>query len=880
MVHWTNFLPLLGGIFSSVVVAAEISAQVVPGAYIVELEDNHDSASFYSTLGNTDVSVKHRMKLDYTLFKGTSFQLKNVSDVDAAAKRIANMAMVKQMWPVRVFKVPTVDVIWKGSDKGMAESALQKRQSANTSDTFSTHVMTQVDKLRAEGVTGQGVKIAVIDTGVDYNHPALGGCFGSGCLVSYGTDLVGDNYDGFNTPVPDPDPHDSCEGHGTHVSGIIAAQANPFGFTGAAPGVTLGAYRVFGCGGSAGNDVLIAAYNEAYEDGSDIITASIGGASGWTEDPWAVAVQRIVEAGVPCTVSAGNDGAEGIFYASTAANGKKVTAIASVDNTQSPMVLLNASYATSNSSTENFGWTEGSPNTWENVSLPLWAVNYNVNDTANGCDPYPDSTPDLSGYIVLIRRGSCTFVQKATNAAAKGAKYILFYNNVPGLISVSAAVTGIQGVGMVTAEQGAEWITLLAGGATVTVNIIDPASSPKYVTSEVNTASGGFLSTYTSWGPTWEVDVKPQLAAPGGLILSTYPLALGGYAVISGTSMACPLTAAVYALVAKVRGTFDPATIENLLSATSNPNLFHDGATAYPYLAPVAQQGSGLIQAYDAAHATTLLSVSSLSFNDTDHFIETTNFTIRNLGSEEVTYSLSNVVAATAYTLDPASIHPSVFPNELVPGSASLAFSEDKVTVPAGGLVAVTVSPTAPAGLEASRLPVYSGYIALNGTNGDSLSLPYLGVKGSLHDATVLDADFTYLTKSTDNDLNPVPANQTFTIPATNGTAPNGTVYPAFVISLALGSSLIRADVVPQNPLANATTVLGARTLGNVFGFPARYMPRGGWATEWDGTLEDGSYAPAGTYTLLIRALKIFGDASVKEEYETTSTVPFTIRYQ
>jgi subtilisin family serine protease len=66
-------------------------------------------------------------------------------------------------------------------------------------------------------------------------------------------------------------------GHGTHVSGIIAAQTNPYGFLGAAPDVTLGAYRVFGCSGSAGNDVLIAAYNQAYEDGADIITASIGG---------------------------------------------------------------------------------------------------------------------------------------------------------------------------------------------------------------------------------------------------------------------------------------------------------------------------------------------------------------------------------------------------------------------------------------------------------------------------------------------------------------------------------------------------------------------------------------------------------------------------
>jgi hypothetical protein len=447
------------------------------------------------------------------------------------------------------------------------------------------------------------------------------------------------------------------------------------------------------------------------------------------------------------------------------------------------------------------------------------------------------------------------------------------------LIAVSVAeVEGIVGAGMVTAETGAEWISLLASGSKLTINIKDPATSPRYLSGEANTLTGGYLSTYTSWGPTWEIDVKPQLAAPGGLILSTYPLALGGYAVLSGTSMACPLTAAVYALVASVRGTFDPATLENVLSATSNPNLFNDGAQTYPFLAPVAQQGSGLIQAYEAAHATTLLSVSSISFNDTDHLVQQTNFTIRNTGSEDVSYSLSNVVAATAYTLDPASIFPSAFPNELVASAASLEFSEEKVTVPGGGSAIITVAPTVPADLDASRLPVYSGYIALNATNGESLSLPYLGVVGSMYDATVLDKNSTYLTKSTDPQFNPVPANTTFVLPAVNGTGTNSTVYPGFLVDLALGSPLVRVDVVPQG-YANATTVLGARTLGNVFSFPQAYKARGGFETNWDGTLEDGRFAPAGTYTLLIRALKIFGDASKKQDYETKETVSFTLKY-
>ena len=292
------------------------------------------------------------MDLSYDLFKGVSFKLDNLASEEEVAKQIAAMPEIKQMWPVREYPVPNDKVHWTGNSNTASPAAfntINKRQSSDN-DTFSPHVMTQVDQLRARGVRGAGIKVAIVDTGIDYDHPALGGCFGEGCLVSFGTDLVGDAYTGgAEKPVPDDDP-DDCGGHGTHVAGIVAAQVNPYGFTGAAPDVTLGAYRVFGCEGSAGNDVLIAAFNQAYEDGADIITASIGGASGWTEDPWAVAVSRIVEAGTPCTVSAGNSGDQGQFYASTAANGKGVASIASVDNTQAPAILLNASYNVANAS--------------------------------------------------------------------------------------------------------------------------------------------------------------------------------------------------------------------------------------------------------------------------------------------------------------------------------------------------------------------------------------------------------------------------------------------------------------------------------------------------------------------------------------------------
>jgi subtilisin family serine protease len=726
----------------------------------------------YNKLDDAGEKYEHRMDLSYDLFKGVSFKLDNLASEQEVAKQIAAMPEIKQMWPVREYPIPNDKVHWTGNSNTAASAfnTINKRQSSDN-DTFSPHVMTQVDKLRARGIRGAGIKVAIVDTGIDYDHPALGGCFGEGCLVSFGTDLVGDAYTGgAGAPQPDDDP-DDCGGHGTHVAGIVAAQVNPYGFTGAAPDVTLGAYRVFGCEGSAGNDVLIAAFNQAYQDGADIITASIGGASGWTEDPWAVAVSRIVDAGTPCTVSAGNSGDQGQFYASTAANGKGVASIASVDNTQAPAILLNASYNAANSSSStSFGWTEGSPSGWGNISLPLWSVNYNTSDPANACTALPDDTPDLSEYLVLIRRGSCTFVQKVENVVAKGAKYVMFYNNAAGATSVAADVEGLLAVGMTTAETGAEWISLLSNGTDVIVNIVDPDSAGQYPSTRDNTATGGFLSTYTSWGPTYELDFYPQFSAPGGLILSTYPLELGGYAVLSGTSMACPLAAAIYALVAEVRGTFDPATLEAVLASTANPNLFHNGVSASPFLAPTTQQGAGMLQAYDAAYTNSFLSVGSISFNDTDNFLESAEFTIRNIGDDEITFALSHVPAATAYTLAVDSIYPQEFPNEFTSSAATIAFSEKEVTVPGGGEATVSLTLTPPTGLTTARLPVYNGYIALNGSDSSSLSLPYLGVAGSMKSATVLDARSSYLTSSTDPAYNPSAANTTFTIPGRNAT--------------------------------------------------------------------------------------------------------------
>lgn len=680
----------------------------------------------------------------------------------------------------------------------------------------------------------------------------------------------------------------SCGGHGSHVAGIVAARENPYGFIGAAPEATLGAYRVFGCSGSAANDVLIAAYNRAFEDGADIITASIGGPSGWSEDPWAVAVSRIVDQGVPCPVSAGNEGATGQFYASTASNGKGILSVASFDSTVTPSLLTVSAFTIDGGDSEDFGYTPAEPAAWADVELPLWSPSDDPVDPAGGCDPYPADTPDLSDYIVLIRRGSCTFVQKAENAAAAGARYIMFWNNVPtGTLATDVAeVEGILAAGMVSAAQGLEWLEALNDGSEVVLAMVDPEADDAEVSlvQNPNNATGGALSTFTSWGPTFEGDNKPQLGSPGGNILSTYPVAKGSYAVLSGTSMACPLVAGSLALIAQVRGTFDPTELENLLSGNANPQLFNDGTSFYEFLAPVHQQGGGLVQVYDAAYATVVLSPSSLAFNDTDNAIEVLNFTLKNTGDDEVTFEITNVPTVSWYTFYEDEPYPIAGIPEPVEESATLKFSESKVSVAAGKEVTVEVIPTPPTGLDGKRLPVWTGYIAVNGSDGTSLSLPYQGIVGSLHDSDVLlGDDYTWVTKSTDENGAPVAENTTFTIPKPGDKVDPTDVLPAFGLDMALGTPFARVYVTPMTtcPPKGTKEHKGHKVLGEIQGSPFQYLPRALNVLPWNGLMANGEAAPAGKYRFVIEALHIFGDPTDEDdEWDVAKSPSFRIKYE
>ncbi|KAG8411952.1 hypothetical protein J3459_016143 [Metarhizium acridum] len=863
MVRLGAAVPLLAAAFGVI-----ISARVVPGAFIFEFEDDQDTApALASVRKNGDV----RMGLDYELFRGVSVQLHDLEKANKIVDELAALPSIKRWWPVTLHNIPDAQVHWMGNPDG--EKILQARDNSTLTNNFSPHFMTQIDKLHAKGYTGKGVHVAVIDTGIDYKHPSLGGCFGKGCLVTKGFDFVGDKFDGKNARIPDDDPMD-CQGHGSHVAGIIAAADKKFGFTGGAPGVTLGAYRIFGCAGSVSSDVIIAAINRAYLDGADIITMSIGSPNGWKQNAWAVTASRIVAKGVIVTVSAGNEGAQGIFYASSGSSGEGVAAIASYDNVHTPTLINYGNVSVGADKPQEFSYVLGNPNEF-NTTLPLWVDTFNTSAAADLCSPLPADTPDLSKNIVLIRRGSCNFDEKVSNAAAKGAQYIMFYNSVdahPTQLNVKKEIPeSVKGVGFVDKKTGKAWVRHLEAGNKVTVALGSSLDTKRIVKNLDNTASGGAASTFTTWGPTWTMDVKPQFAAPGGHILSTYPQAKGSYAVLSGTSMACPLTAAIYALLIEVRGTRDPMLLQNLLSANAKPQVFNNGFRFYDRLAPVAQQGAGLIQAHDAAFATTLLEPSSLSFNETTYFAPSKNFTLTNYGDGKVTYEISYVPTLTTAALKPDAKSVSVFPGDFYNDSAAIRFSETKVTLAKGEKVTVEVLATPPDTLDASRLPVWSGYVRVNGTDGTYLSLPYQGLVGSLRNHTVLCAGATHIARANDKDRKPVAANTVFTIPRPGSI--NNTALPAVVYAPHLGSRLLQLHV------ARVSESGSRKLIGQIKGSPVEYVSRARDSLTWDGRLSNGMYVQEGTYRIVVEMLRLYGDDEDATAWDEGLTPPFVIKY-
>ncbi|KAI1339661.1 peptidase S8/S53 domain-containing protein [Xylariaceae sp. FL0016] len=771
---------------------------------------------------------------------------------------------------------------------------------------YTVHNTTGVSKLHAMGIYGEGALVGIVDTGTFYTHPALGGGFGPGFKVAGGHDFVGDNYwpsDGTDKE-PDEDPLD-YQGHGTHVAGIIAGDSGVW--SGVAPKATLNSYKVFSKSGGTDEATLIDAFLTAYDDGVDIITASVGNPGGWSTDAWAEVASRIVEQGVVVTISAGNSGADGAFFAASGSSGVSVLAVASVEAEKFPASPFNATFVLDGASnTTTVGYL---PSTYyfpsEVADWPIRPMNFNTSDPADGCEPYANGTASLKGVIPLVRRGTCTFEVKQENLAALGAQYMLFYNNEDVLVTPGTENVDTL-IGLITADAGLAIIDTVAAGGNVTADFSVNPEAPV----GLEYAAGGLPSTFTEWGGTYDLQIKPDIAAPGGSIFSTY--LDDTYAVMSGTSMSCPYVAGVAALYVGAHGgrsTYgkDFAKMLSRRIVASGKSLpWYDGITAdYGSPAPVAQVGSGLVDAFKVVNYTTGISFEKMALNDTANFIGSHQIELSNNGDSAVTYNFS-LESATGFEIAGwYELPPTVGEyklkhfDELVPIDLTPEVAvPDTLTLQPGESQVVAVSFENPEGLgwNATGMPMYSGKVLISGSNGEQSSVPYLGLGTDLQAQMSPIYRTTYPFSVSTVAFTDIGVKSSYTFDLSL----NSQDFPKIYSKIAWGAKEVRWDIFEQEwnetewqypPVPGENGYIGPATCwegagsstyfdpslsdaNETYTYPVYDIIRNAYTTNdfheywWFGKLGNGSQIALGNYTMRFATLRPFGDPKLYTSWD------------
>ncbi len=689
--------------------------------------------------------------------------------------------------------------------------------------------MTGADVARSSlGYTGAGVRVGIIDSGIDYDHPDLGGCFGAGCRVSTGWDFVDE----------DADP-DDCSGHGTHVAGIVGASGS---VTGVAPGVSYGAYRVFGCTGGAPSSRIVAAMERAYLDGMDVVNLSLSSSYQWPQHPMAAAGTNLVDAGVVVVASIGNQGQDALWGAGSPGVGEKVIGVAASEN-----AAVDRSHFTVTPDDAPIGYEPlfGSGDVPTSGTFPL-ARTGTREALDDACSPLPPAS--LAGAVALMRRGGCTFQEKTANALDAGAVAAVIYNNEPGFFLgilgyVEVPVVGISDV------QGLLLDGRLASGSVAMTWRPGLASVPN--------PRGGLVATFSSYGASPDLDLKPDLTAPGAGIRSTYPLELGGTISLSGTSMSAPHVAGAAALLLEAQPGLPSQVVGAVLQNSADPALWSLDPTR-GRLDSVHRQGAGMLDVDDAILATVRIEPSELSLGEGDSGPVTRTLRLESRDTHPITFDLSwESAMATEGVIRPTRSFEST--ETVVFGQAHRPI--DSVTVPPGGKAKVRVTVT-PGADGAGGRGLYGGYIFFTPRGGGQrYSVPYLGVEGDYQEILV-NANPGYPRVA---DANFAPDDH-FTMV--------GDDTPTFLVHLDHQVRRLRVEI------ASTTGMPWHRAFPDF-----QYVPRNASRTSifvipWDGTTTAGRklwVLPNGAYLVTISMLKANGDASNPLHWETATLGPIEI---
>lgn len=586
---------------------------------------------------------------------------------------------------------------------------------------------------------GAGIKIGMIDTGIQITHPGFndtGFQAPSGFPVAdTAADkaftnqkvIVARSYVGQCLSTdPDTSAQDDV-GHGTGTAMAAAGVQNkgPLAtITGVAPQAYLGNYKVFGSPGvndETNSCAIDAAVEDAVNDGMDVLNLSLGGvpAPEIASDGEVAILERAISVGVIVVIAAGNNGPDPNTIGSPGTTPDAIT-VGAMNNDRIFAASLTVGTSGPYAATPADEALPSAP-----ITAPLVDISAQLDPTGQACAALPANS--LNGSMALIMRGTCTFEQKLTFAQQAGAVAALVYNCV-GTVGPSVCGTGTVTMEVGTATLPAEMVDNQDG---LTIKALaDSAGGPVKATMGF-TADAAFaidpntIALFSSLGPSVDLSIKPDLLAVGENFYtaaeSTDPAgelySPNGYVVSQGTSYSTPLLTGAAAVLKAARPGFTPLEYKSLLIDSAAP-AFPDPAETQS----VQAAGAGYLDLNAAMLATLAVSPVSLSFG-----------VGAGTGSLSATLRLSNI----GYYSDTYQI--SVLPTgnapALVPATASVQLDSDTyfdlaLTFPASGLAA----------------GAYQGFLQIQGTNsGTMVRVPYwYGVPSSTPaHITVLDAPAT-----------------------------------------------------------------------------------------------------------------------------------------
>jgi minor extracellular serine protease Vpr len=636
---------------------------------------------------------------------------------------------------------------------GQASSATETSMPSSTTNDVEANMATSISHLGVEklwdaGYEGEGVKVGVIDTGIDYNHPEFEGVYKGGknfvphvSTSEYTTTRAADDpYETSPNERPATKPEFNTNGssfytsHGTHVAGTIAAQGkNENGIKGIAPNVELYAYRVLGAYGSGQTTWIIAGVEEAIKAGMDVINLSLGSTVNDANAANSLAVNNAMLAGVVTVVATGNAGANGRGSIGSPSAASMVISVGNATNpetTRKATVSVNTTSGyTKEAQLNMMSWTYG-----QDPSQTL-AGEYDLVAVPGVGKPTDYAGLDVTDKVVLVARGEIAFVDKIAAAKAAGAKGLLIHNSqsgagAPGPTNtfLSDAFAYLPAFDMSYTDGNALRSALGTKAGKVTFS--------DYV---VGKTAGDEMNSSSSQGPAKpNFDIKPDVVAPGTNIMSSvaaygkhdpnadYEVAYERY---TGTSMATPHIAGISALLVDMHPEWTPFDVKVALSNTAQ----RLDTTKYD----VFLQGPGRVQPEKAAWTKALARVEGVTkMDNVDH-----SHTRGTISFGQVMSNANNVVTATkdivvenlGTTADEYTVDVTVTKN----ATGSMAGAKVSVDQPSFTLDSeqvVKVSLELPAG-ESSYGNEILGYVTIKSA-GTTLSLPFaadisppLGVK-------------------------------------------------------------------------------------------------------------------------------------------------------